>query len=80
MKEMEEPDMKNPRLNSNDGTNLVMDILDESKNKLKRALEIIIENNSNGKQFDYCNVPELSDEVDTLQETINEISKVVYQK
>lgn len=70
----------NPRLNSSDGTHLVMDILEESNERLNRALELIIENNSDGKQFDYCNVPELSDEVDRLEDVINRISKVVYQK
>lgn len=72
--------MKSPRLNSNDGTLLCMDKLNYSIANLERALEIIIENNTDGKQFDYCNCPELANATDRLEELVSVISKNVYQK
>lgn len=72
--------MKNIRLNSNDGTNLCMDYLSDSIHRLERSLEIIVENNKDGKQFDYCNCPELSHKIDRLESLIYCISKIVYQK
>ncbi len=72
--------MKSIRLNSMDGTNLCMEKLNNSITNLERALEIIIENNANGKQFDYCNCPELANATDRLEELVSVISKKVYQK
>lgn len=72
--------MKSPRLNSNDGTLMCLDYMNDSIHKLERALEIIIENNKDGKQFDYCNCPELTNASDRLKIIIGEISKKVYQE
>lgn len=72
--------MKSPRLNSNDGTNLCMDYINNSIHNLERALELIIENNTDGKQFDYCNCPELANVTDRLENLISVISRKVYQK
>ena len=66
--------MKSQRLNSNDGTNMCMDYLNNSIHNLERVLELIIENNKNGKQFDYCNCPELSSAVDKMAMLIKNIS------
>ena len=72
--------MKSQRLNSNDGTNMCMDYLNNSIHNLERAFELIIENNKNGEQFNYCNCPELSSAVDKMAMLIKNISDKVYQK
>lgn len=72
--------MKSSRLNSNDGTNMCMDYLNNSIHNLERVLELIIENNKDGKQFDYCNCPELSSAVDRIEMLVKNISNKVYQK
>lgn len=72
--------MKSPRLNSNDGTLMCMDYMNDSIHKLERALELIVENNNDGNQFDYCNCPELADATDRLETIISAISKKAYQK
>ena len=41
--------MKSQRLNSNDGTNMCMDYLNNSIHNLERAFELIIENNKKWK-------------------------------
>ena len=71
--------MKSQRRNSNDGTNMCMDYLNNSIHNLERAFELIIENNKNGKQFNYCNCPELSSAVDKMAMLIKNISDKVYQ-
>lgn len=72
--------MKNPRLNSNDGTLMCMDYLNQSIHNLERASELITENNTKGKQFDYANCPELGHAVDRLESLVKTISDKVYQK
>lgn len=68
---------KNPRFNSMDGTWLCMDKLDKSIADLERVLEIVIENNSDGKQFDYRNCPELADKVNRLKDLVSAVSDKV---
>jgi hypothetical protein len=35
--------------------------------------------NTNGKQFDYCTDPQLSDNFDALNRTIKQIDQIIYQ-
>jgi hypothetical protein len=44
------------------------------------TLNLLIEENENGNQFDYCTSARLSEEFDKLQNTINKIDKIIYQK
>lgn len=72
--------MRNPRLNSNDGTHMCMDYLNQSIHNLERASELIAENNNEGKQFNYTNCPELGHAVNRLESLVKTISDKVYQK
>jgi hypothetical protein len=44
------------------------------------VLADIIDENEDGKQFDYCSSAQLSDEFDALNRTIKKIDKIIYQK
>jgi hypothetical protein len=44
------------------------------------TLVLLQKENENGKQFDYCNSPRMSDNFDNLQSTLSRIDKIIYQK
>ena len=67
------------KLNSSDGTNLTIEELRKTRDILGRVFERIIEINNSGIQFDYCGCPQLSNEVDNINEIMKRITKIVYQ-
>lgn len=74
------------KLSSSDGTNLTIEQLKEIRETLGNVFERIIEiNNGTYKrdvepiQFDYCTCPQLSNEIDSINEIMKRITKFVYQ-
>lgn len=54
--------------------------INQATELLFEALKIIENENSNGKQFDYCTSSKLSDRTCTMSSVSNRISKIVFQE
>ena len=67
------------KLSSSNGTQLTVEQLKETRDILGRVFERIIEINNSGTQFDYCTSSQLSNSVDSINEIMSRITKVVYQ-
>jgi hypothetical protein len=58
----------------------LLEYINKSRELLRYALDILEEENQDGKQFDYVNSPKLSDSYDALERTVKSIGKIVYQE
>jgi hypothetical protein len=57
---------------------IILEKINNARSDLLTALNLLIDENENGKQFDYVNSPRLSDSFDGVNRTVNKINKVIY--
>lgn len=63
-----------------DNRKTILDNLDQIRGLLISTLNLLDDENQNGKQFDYVNSPKLSDSFDAANKTMKKIEKIVYQE
>lgn len=63
-----------------DNRTIILEKINNARSDLLTALNLLIDENENGKQFDYVNSPKLSDSFDALNRTVERIGKIVYQE
>ena len=59
---------------------IILEKINNARSDLLTALNLLIDENENGKQFDYVNSPKLSDSFDAFNRTVERIRKIVYQE
>jgi hypothetical protein len=59
---------------------LILHELQEIRGKLITVLNLLDDENTEGKQFDYVNAPRLSDSFDAVNRTVKRIEKIIYQE
>ncbi len=63
-----------------DNRTIILEKINNARSDLLTALNLLIDENSEGNQFDYVNSPKLSDSFDALDRTVKKIEKIVYQE
>ena len=63
-----------------DNRKQILENLNQIRGLLISTLNLLDDENENGKQFDYVNSPKLSDSFDALNRTVERIGKIVYQE
>lgn len=63
-----------------DNRTIILEKINNARSDLLTALNLLIDENENGKQFDYVSSPKLSDSFDALNRTVERIGKIVYQE
>jgi len=58
----------------------IMGKIEGARRDLLTALNLLIDENENGNQFDYVNSPRLSDNFDTLNRIVERIRQIIYQE
>lgn len=58
---------------------VIQEKIKEARVLLSDSLLLLIEENANGKQFDYVNSPRLSDNFDALNKTVERMGSIIYQ-
>lgn len=58
----------------------ILDNITEARGLLITVLNLLDEENKDGKQFDYVNSPRLSDSFDALNKTVKRIERIIYQE
>ena len=63
-----------------DNRKQILENLNQIRGLLISTLNLLDEENKDGKQFDYVNSPRLSDNFDGVNRTVNKINKIIYQE
>jgi len=63
-----------------DNRKIIMEKIQSARGDLLTALNLLIDENEDGNQFDYCTSPKLSDSFDVLNKTVEGIGKIIYQE
>lgn len=63
-----------------DNRSIILEKINNARSDLLTALNLLIDENSNGNQFDYVNSPRLADGFDALNRTVKRIEIIVYQE
>lgn len=58
----------------------ILEKINTARGELITALNLLQDENTDGKQFDYCTSGRLSDDTDKLVNLVNRIENIVYQK
>ena len=61
-----------------DNRKQILENLNQIRGLLISTLNLLDEENKDGKQFDYVNSPRLSDNFDGVNRTVNKINKIIY--
>lgn len=59
---------------------VILDNIKAARESLLNALELLVHENEDGKQFDYVNAPRLSDSFDALNRTVKRMNAIIYQE
>ena len=62
-----------------DNKKKIMDNLEQARSLLLSALILLDDENKDGKQFDYCTSPRLSEVFDPVSRTVKSINEIIYQ-
>jgi hypothetical protein len=63
-----------------DNRKVIIENLEQVRGLLITTLNLLDDENKDGKQFDYANSPRLSDNFDAANRTMKRIEKIVYQE
>lgn len=63
-----------------DDKNMVLSLLNRTREELLEVYDVLKNDNSNGNQNDYVTNPRLSNEFDQVEELVAKINKIIYQK
>ena len=63
-----------------DNRKVIIENLEQVRGLLITTLNLLDDENKDGKQFDYVNSPKLSDSFDTTNRVMKRIEKIVYQE
>ena len=58
----------------------ILDRINNARGELITALDLLQDENTEDKQFDYCTSGRLADDTDKLLNLVNRIDRIVYQK
>jgi hypothetical protein len=59
---------------------IILEKISNARGELITALNLLQDENTDDKQFDYCTSGRLADDTDKLLNLVNRIDRIVYQK